>query len=287
MKTAVLFGASGQIGAPLLHRLQSEGWNIVAVSRDDRRDEPGLAWRRGDFANAPELPASADALFSCGPLDLFSRWYAGSSIDAWRVVAFGSTSMHVKRDSADPGERDVATRLREGERRLHEAAAARGARATVLRPTLVYGRGRDATLSRIASLARRFGRVPLPRNADGLRQPVHADDLADAAFAAARADALSQPGYDLPGGETLPYREMVQRVLGCLEAPAKLLELPAPLFNLALAAARLRGHATGLGDAAVARMREDLVFDASPARADFGYVPLAFAPTAGMFKPNS
>jgi nucleoside-diphosphate-sugar epimerase len=285
MKTALVFGASGQIGAPLLNRLQFDDWNIVAVSRVARDDAPALAWRQGDFDGVPDLPKRVDALFCCGPLDRFARWYAESPVEAARVVAFGSTSVHVKRDSSDPRERDVAMRLGEGERRLAEAASVRGARATVLRPTLVYGHGRDATLTRIAALARRHRRFPLPRNANGLRQPVHVDDLADAAYAVARAERLPQPAYDLPGGETLAYREMVRRVLDCLDPPAKLVELPSPLFKLSLAAARALGRANGLGDAAVARMREDLAFDAGPAKRDFGYAPRGFAPTAGMFNP--
>lgn len=286
MKTALVFGASGQIGTPLLDRLHDTGWNIVAVSRAERGNAPALAWKQGDFAHLPPLPRRVEALFCCGPLDLFSRWYADAQVDAARVVAFGSTSVQVKRESPDPGERDVALRLREGEQRLLDAAGARGARATVLRPTLVYGHGRDATLSRIAALARRHGRFPLPRGANGLRQPVHADDLADAAFAAAHADSLSAQAYDLPGGETLPYREMVRRVLACLQPPARLLELPSPLFGLLLAAARMRGSAGGLGEAALARMREDLVFDAGPAQRDFGYAPRAFMPDARMFDQN-
>jgi nucleoside-diphosphate-sugar epimerase len=285
MKTALVFGASGQIGAPLLNRLQFDDWNIVAVSRVARDDAPALAWRQGDFDGVPGLPRRVDALFCCGPLDRFARWYAGSPIEAARVVAFGSTSVGVKRDSADPAERDVAKRLREGERRLFEAAAVRGARATVLRPTLVYGRGRDATLSRIAGLARRHGRFPLPRNANGLRQPVHVDDLADAAFAVARAERLSQSAYDLPGGEALSYRDMVGRVLACLDPPAKLIELPSPLFKALLVLARAGGRALGFGYAALARMRHDLVFDVEPARRDFGYAPRTFAPEARMFDP--
>ena len=38
------------------------------------------------------------------------------------------------------------------------------------------------------------------------------------------------------------------------------------------------------GDAVVARMRQDLVFDLEPARRDFGYAPRTFNPTADMFQ---
>ncbi|HEY1142204.1 MAG TPA: nucleoside-diphosphate sugar epimerase, partial [Lysobacter sp.] len=89
--------------------------------------------------------------------------------------------------------------------------------------------------------------------------------------------------YALPGGETLPYREMIGRILAALEPPAKLIELPSPLFNLALAAAKLAGG-TGLGEAAVQRMRADLVFDDAPARRDLGYAPRMFRPNARMFE---
>jgi nucleoside-diphosphate-sugar epimerase len=286
MRHALVFGGSGQIGVPLLARLHDAGWRVTAVSRAPHNDAPGLHWLQGDFARVDGLPDAVDAIFSCGPLDHFAQWYAASRIDARRVLAFGSTSIDVKRGSSDAGERDVAQRLREGERRVFDTAAARGADATVLRPTLVYGAGRDRTLTRIAELARRWGRFVLPRHARGLRQPVHVDDLAGAAVAACDTAATHGRAYALPGGETLPYRDMVARVLATLEPTPRLIEVPSPLFALALLGARALGRVGGFGDAAVLRMRGDLVFDIAPARQDFGYAPRAFRPTARMFEPR-
>jgi len=283
MKHALVFGGSGQIGRPLLGRLLREGWRITALSRQPQHERTGLVWLRGDLSALPALPARVDAIVSCGPLDAFAQWYGAARIECDRIVAFGSTSVDVKRGSADPRERDVAQRLRAGEEGVLATAALRSAQATLLRPTLIYGAGRDATLTRIARLAQRWGRFPLPRNATGRRQPVHVDDLAAAAFAVLGTAAAHGQTYALPGGETLPYREMVQRVLAVLEPPPSLVELPSPLFNLALAAAKLAGG-TGLGEAAVRRMRTDLVFDDTPARRDFGYAPRAFRPTARMFE---
>ena len=37
------------------------------------------------------------------------------------------------------------------------------------------------------------------------------------------------------------------------------------------------------GEAVVARMQQDLVFDSEPARRDFGYAPRDFKPSAEMF----
>ncbi|MGH8075880.1 MAG: NAD-dependent epimerase/dehydratase family protein [Lysobacter sp.] len=284
MRHALVFGGSGQIGRPLLSLLRRDGWRISALSRQPQSDEPGLNWLRGDLSALPPLPASVDVVFSCGPLDAFGRWYATAPIEVGCVIAFGSTSIETKRGSGDAHERDIAQRLREGEAAVFARASQGELAATVLRPTLVYGAGRDATLTRIVQLARRWGRFPLPRGANGLRQPVHVDDLAAAAFACLGSAPAHGRAYALPGGETLTYRDMVARVLAALQPPPTLVELPSPLFNLALLVAEASGRASGLGEAAVRRMRSDLVFDMAPAQRDFGYAPRGFRPTADMFE---
>ncbi|MGH8083927.1 MAG: NAD-dependent epimerase/dehydratase family protein [Lysobacter sp.] len=279
-----MFGGSGQIGQPLIDRLRAAGWRVTAMSRRAQVDDEGLHWLHGDFDAMPDLPAAFDAIISCGPLDRFGRWYAQADVTAPRVVAFGSTSIETKQVSADGSERDLVRRLGEGEANVFETARSRNAAATLLRPTLVYGAGRDASLTRIAQLARRWHRFPLPRGADGLRQPVHVDDLADAVLACLEQPASFGRAYAVPGGETLPYREMVARVLSTLQPPARLLELPPALFRTVLRIAQASGRARELGEAAVARMHDDLVFDVKPAQADFGYAPRRFQPRAEMFE---
>lgn len=276
MRTALVFGGSGPIGAALLARLPAAGWTAVAVSRGPQREVAGVRWLRGDLARCDGLPLAVDAIFSCGPLDHFARWHAQAAIDAPRIVAFGSTSAVAKEASPDAAERALAAQLRDAEATLFATAASRGAAATVLRPTLVYGDGRDRTISRIAAAAQRFGWFAVPRDANGLRQPVHVDDLAIAALSACDAPAARGRVYDLPGGEALPWREMVARTLAAQSPPPRLLQVPMPLFRFALGVARLAGKGGGFGEGALARLREDLVFDAAPARADFGYAPRDF-----------
>lgn len=285
MPAALLFGATGQLGKPVLARLRDAGWDVVAVSREPRH-EAGVCWVEGELSSLGRVPGRFDAAFSCGPLDHFARWYAAHGAGVPRVVAFGSTSVDVKHASADARERDLAARLLKGEQVVFAAAARHGAAATILRPTLVYGAGADRTLTRMASLARRWGVVPLPANATGLRQPVHVEDLADAALAVQSTAATHGHAYALPGGEALPYREMAARVVAALDPPARLLTVPEPVFSGMLGLARAIGLARGFGEAAVSRLQDDLVFDAEPARSAFGYAPRAFAPTASMFDPS-
>lgn len=279
-RTALVFGASGQIGEALLARLAGGGWQVFAVSRVPRPPAGGVTWLTGEFANVGGLPEAVDVVFSTGPLDGFAQWYARGQVATRRVVAFGSTSLDTKQASADAYERDIVARLQAAERLVFDTALANGASATVLRPTLVYGAGRDQTLARIAAMGRRMGFFVLPRGANGKRQPVHVDDLAHAALAVVDAPATDGKAYALPGGETLAYRDMVARTLAALDPPARLWEVPMPVFRTALWLVRNAGMMRGLTDDAVARMREDLVFDASPAWRDFGYAPRPFEPDA-------
>lgn len=284
VRRALVFGARGQIGHCLLPRLRSAGVAVDAVTRGALPgDAPGLRWHRGELFEGPDLGLAADVVFSCGPLDGFVAWFGRSMLAPARVVAFSSTSAAIKQASPDPVERALAARLVAAEERLAALATARGAHPTLLRPTLVYGVGRDRNLSRIAALAARWRVCVLPRSATGLRQPVHADDLAAAAWAAAGGARPPRLRYDLPGGDTMTYREMVRRVLAALQPPPPLLLLPEAPWRLALRAARAAGV---LGDARLAmlaRLGDDLVFDAAPARADLGYAPRPFRPDAAMF----
>ncbi|WIH04714.1 NAD-dependent epimerase/dehydratase family protein [Xanthomonas translucens pv. graminis] len=281
-RVALLFGGSGQIGERLLQGLLAAGWQVHAFSRTPQAPRDGLHWHLGELSQLQAPPVQAEAIFSCGPLDAFADWYRRTPLHARRVVAFGSTSLEVKRDSLDAAERDVARRLREAEAALFATAAERGAAATVLRPTLVYGAGRDRTLSAIATLAQRSGWFVLPHSARGLRQPVHVHDLADAALAVMAHPATHGRSYALGGGEVLSYREMVRRVLAALQPPARLLLLPHAVFALALRIAHAGGRLRGMNRAALQRMGEDLVFDLAPAQRDFGYAPRAFVLDAAM-----
>lgn len=283
MQDAVLvLGASGAIGRFVLPRLAARGTAVLAASRRPLVAS-GVHWCALDLArDAPTVAPSFSAVLSTGPLDLAARWLAACPQAPQRVVAFSSTSAASKQASADPGERALAARLQHAESELQAWAAACGAALTILRPTLVYGAALDRNLSRLAALARRLGWIAIPRHATGLRQPVHADDLAAAAVAALALPRTSQPCYDLPGGETLPYRSMVARVLDTLTPRPRLLELPMPALRAALAAAHLAGRLPDLTTATLHRTRQDLVFDATPAARDLAWEPRPFTVTRDM-----
>ena len=145
---------------------------------------------------------------------------------------------------------------------------------TILRPTLTYGAGVDKNISAAARFIDRFGFYPISGPADGLRQPVHAEDLADAAVRVLATPTTAGQSYDLGGAETLVYREMIGRIFDVLGRPRRLISIPL-LGRMAGAWGRLSGNQTLTADV-VTRMNRDLVFSNVAARQAFGYAPRAF-----------
>jgi nucleoside-diphosphate-sugar epimerase len=146
----------------------------------------------------------------------------------------------------------------------------------VLRPTLIYGLGRDKNIAEIARFIRRFGFFPLLGKAMGLRQPVHAEDVAGACVAALKAPLAVNRAYNISGGETLPYREMVRRVFAALQKRPRLLTIPLVVFRMAVACLRLFRRYRNWSAAMAERMNRDLVFDHAEAARDLGYAPRPF-----------
>jgi nucleoside-diphosphate-sugar epimerase len=269
MSIVLVFGATGSVGQFLLPLL-SPLHRVIAVSRSPPADQTG--WIGGDL-NDPGLAwPAADIAISLGPLDAFAAWlqrYPATMLR--RVIALSSMSAESKRESTDPHERALAERLRIAESLVMDTAAARGIACTLFRPTLIYGAGTDRSLAPIARFARRWRILPIPFGANGLRQPVHARDLAAACAAALANTATFGKIYALGGGERLRFDTLLRRLRAALPGPV--LPVPVPMMALRLAARRRQGLFSA---SAVSRLRQPLIADHDDAIRDFGYAPTAF-----------
>ncbi|PXA86183.1 epimerase [Caulobacter sp. D4A] len=278
LKTPILvLGATSLIGTFLMARLQAAGHEPMGLSR--RPPGGDACWIDADLRAddlAEQLPGAA-TVFALSPIwllpDVLPLLKARGMT---RLVAFSSTSRFTKEASPEPAERAVAKALADAESAVEAFCSEHGVAWTILRPTLIYAEGRDGNVSRLAGLIRRFKVLPLSGSGEGLRQPVHADDLAAGAIAAATAPAAAGRAYDLVGGETLAYRDMVRRIYEGLGRRPLIAPLPPWLFSLLLTLARpfFPGATAAMG----ARMSQDLTFDAADAVRDFGWAPRDFRP---------
>ena len=264
MPTLLVFGASGAIGRfalPLLTR----DYRILPVSRAAH-----AGWIVADLNDTATSWPDAEIALSLGPLDAFAGWLERLPAGALRrVVAISSMSAQTKQDSPDPAERALALRLRDAEARVRDAAGARGIDGTMFRPTLIYGAGIDRTLAPLAHFARHWHVLPVPFGASGLRQPVHAADLAAACAAVIANPTTFGKTYELGGGERLRFDAMIRRLRHC--APGFALPVPIPILTLHLLARPAR-----IAPGTLSRLRVDLIADNAEAIRDFDYSARSF-----------
>lgn len=245
-------GASSQIGFFLLPELTATGASVLALSRRTQSAITNVTWLQGALPRS--MPAvDVESVCSFAPLDALAAWLESDAAPRLRrVVATSSMSAESKRLSPVAAERAVSQCLRDGEAALARICAQRGISWTILRPTLIYGAARDRSLTPLARRAARWRVFGLPAGS-GVRQPVHAADIATAVVRALHGAAA---GKVLPigGGERLPAAEMFARVRESLPFPTLALPIPAPLIRAGVRLVRpLRGP--------LLRLEQDLIAD--------------------------
>jgi len=271
MRTVLVFGASGAVGRHLLPQLPAAYYKVLPVSRD-----PRAGWLTGNLFDAERDWPGADIVISLGPLDAFAGWLERQPHAPRRVIALSSMSAESKALSSDAGERELAERLRSAEAKVLDYCARHGSACTIFRPTLIYGAGIDRSLAPIARFARRWHLLPIPLGANGMRQPVHAADLASACAAVVDLPATHAKTYELGCGERLTFAALLQRLRSA--QPGFVLPVPVPLAALRLGR---------ISPAVLARLRDPLIADNAAARRDFGYAPHAFIAADVLPSPDA
>lgn len=271
-----ILGATSFVGRALLPRLADAGFHAVPVSRHAHAHAPNH--ERGRPGEGDTHISSWIAL--CPIWAIPGHFARLERARATRLVALSSTSRFTKSESSDATEREVAGKLASAEAVVGEWAGSRGVTATVLRPTLIYDGIHDRNIALISRFVRRWGFFPVVGAAEGLRQPVHVDDVASACVAALTA-AAPEPAYDLSGGESLAYRSMVERVFESLGRTPRIVSMPRWAARGGLAALRAFPAYRHLTIAMFDRMDEDLAFDHAAAHRDLGFSPRGFVLPSG------
>jgi uncharacterized protein YbjT (DUF2867 family) len=275
---SIVLGGSGIVGGHIVAKLIMAGEHPIAISRSPPADERAVRWVQGDLARPEslQLPRITTVYCTAHSLLLAKALPSLFSDELRRVVLFTSTSIVTKLNSDIPAEREGLQRLAEGEQQTIDMCTRMGVGWTVLRPTMIYDEGRDANVSRLARLIQKVGVMPLAGRGAGLRQPVHAEDLAIGALNAASREAARDKIYALPGPDAISYREMVGRIFDGLGKRRRVVTVPPVLWRaaFALAAPLLPNANAAMGE----RMAKDMVFDAAPAIRDFGWSPRSFHP---------
>jgi len=295
----LLTGATAQVGLHILRDLLAAGINAAALSRKVAAGEQirhpsgaSVAWYHPEqfreliSSNTNQFAAGSAqpvCLLSAGPIKLAEEW-ADRCEKLERIVCLSTSSVLSKADSAQPAEREQIEEILQSEKQLMSTCSARGMGLVILRPTLIYGCGRDENISRIAQFIDRFGFVPLAGEARGLRQPIHVADLAELMVKISLSEISGQNSFEVAGGSTLTYRDMAARIFSALGKPERLFSVPpAILASGAALASKLPGMG-GLNAQMVLRQNQDLVFSNHAVQQLYDLQPRGFHPGPEDFK---
>ena len=274
----LVLGASSQLGDSLLPRLLSARYTVHAVSRKvcpESVSSANIQWHRLDLQQATRWPAAVSLVVHLAPLYMLPK-ILRQAPGPLRVVAVSSTSIRTKQESPSTAERQMAQRLLQAEQEISQLCQANGHTLTILRPTMLYGVGRDATIGRMQKFVQRWGFLPVPAMQTGLRQPVHVDDVTRAILQVINQPSAFNKVYELGGHDSLDVQQLAKRIFTDNQKPVRIVSIPIWLLSMALTLLKLLRPGLDWSPALLQRAALDQIVDNQAAIEDFQYAPRPF-----------
>lgn len=276
-------GGTGQIGEFLESRLADSSVRLVNLSRKPKKQgDDKNRWMEVDITDPGFLfpkQGGATAFVHMAPIWLLPQLMKKcSDCGINRIVVFGSTSIFGKSKSSSQDEIDLVEKMKCAEKMILDSAKAGGIDVTILRPTMIYGGANNKNVDVIKSGLQKSSLFPLAGGGCGLRSPVHADDLAMAVLSVLGNRKTFGKCYNLSGGESLSYAQMVRKIGESAGISARFIHLPLPLYRRGLKLVSIFPRYSFIDPSMADRQLVDLVYDNTEAVNDFGYAPRMFEP---------
>jgi len=183
-----------------------------------------------------------------------------------RAVFVGTTAIFTKLNAPSKVVRKAA----------EDAIRASELEYTILRPTMIYGGPDDRNMCRLIRFLSRWPIIPVFGSGRCLQQPVHVEDVAQAAVDAVFADKCIRREYNISGAAPLTYNEVIATIAELLGRRRMRLPMPASLIIGMLKLTESIGLRLPIKAEQVQRLNEGKDFAHADATEDFGYAPRTF-----------
>lgn len=275
----IVAGATGQVGLSILKRLLTNNIKTIGLFHNqiiDYRND-NLKWVQGDIASGyfsfsnekPKTLIHTPAIWLLAPqLEKFAE------MGIKRIICFSSTSIDGKAKSSNVYEKKSVQKFISSEKEVAQKCKELGIDFTIFRPTMIYGTGLDRNVSSIINFINKFGFFPVSYPANGLRQPVHNDDLAIAILKSINNENSYGETYVLSGKTELTYYDMVNKISSTLNKGNRATKIPflPQIINLLT----IFSSNEEINGEIAKRMNQNLVFSYKEASKDFDYSPREF-----------
>lgn len=263
--TILVTGANGFIGRRAVDRLARDGWQVRAMLLPGEPIRvargPRVSVIRGDVTDAGSVAVAVDGCDAVLHLAALVAEAAGNYPAHWSVTAEGSANVFTAALAVDA--RVVVTTsicaygdairsgscpesiergrpqgpygvAKQGQEDAAAAAIDEGLRATIIRPSNVYGPGSRPWVELMADMVR-GGRFPLFDGGHGDAGLVHVDNLVDAMLAVLDTDETTGRSYNVSDGFGITWARYANDLATGLGAPSPPSVEAAPLLAAALA----------------------------------------------------
>ncbi len=130
------------------------------------------------------------------------------------IITCSSTSVLTKKYSNNIKDKCLVSKLENAENFLVYLSNKFNIPYTIIRPTLIYGQykqDKDKNLSKIELALKFLPFIVLPENS-GLRQPIHATQVANVIVRLLKIDKYKNKIINIGGDEIISYEEMIKRI---------------------------------------------------------------------------
>lgn len=281
-------GGSGVMGRALIRALHARGYHIRIFTLPGDPAVDGLKdivedVRFGDIANSADLSGVCDgidtvyhlaAIIIAGSEKQFQR----INVDGTRHVLEESKRASVKHliyiSSASviysqPTPYSLSKRTAEG------LVKSSGLQYTIIRPTLVYEKGRGGLeFDMFLKYLRRFPIVPFIGTGKSLKRPVFVEDIIKGLVAVNDNPRAYGKVYNFSGGETISMKAFSRLCLACMNRNNTLI-VPVPVWFCRVLATILKWFMKNppLRRQTIAGIIQDANLDPKEAMVDLGYCP--------------
>jgi uncharacterized protein YbjT (DUF2867 family) len=226
---ALVFGASGTIGRPLVNEL-AQTHDVVAISRSEQPGGMDVEWKMADATDRDSVARVLDGVevvyylvHSLGSPDFEER-----DAEAAETTAREAQRARVKQIIYLGGLGDDAPDLSPHLRSRHETGlrlASTSVPLTTLRAAIVVGPG-SAAFETVVALVDRLPVMVAPRWVSSRTQPIALRDVVAYLLGVCGLERTFGVDFDIGGPEVMTYREMIERIARLRRRRRLIVEVP-------------------------------------------------------------
>ncbi len=291
MKRILVTGASGFIGSHVVPALVQQGYKVRCFVRISSKigclsSLSNVELCYGDMNNMDSLLRATDKVNAVIHLAAFTSEQASSADESYRVNVEGMQNLinaceknKVSRlivVSSQSTKREKQGNYGYTKKLADEFVLKSTLNWTIVKPTLVYGKGSRGLFTKIIGLLENLPVIPVVGSGDYQLQPTYIDDLVHALVAIVNKKQTFRKVYDLAGESRISFNELLTIVNEELQQRKKMVHVPFSLCYGGIKTLSLFTKNPPVTTDNLLGLVQETNIDLAPAREDFGYDPLSF-----------